>query len=73
VTVEEERDNVVPGRDGEGRADGGDGVDLVAATEWRRTGWRWRRRRGRGNIWQPNGVQVKILWLGFKDQEIGVL
>jgi hypothetical protein len=66
--VEEEQDGSVPGCGGEGRADGGDDMDpsVVAVTAWRR-----RRRRGSGKFWQTNSVQVKILWLGFKDRVAG--
>jgi hypothetical protein len=39
-------------------------VGMVAAwTQWHR--------RGRGKFWQPDGVQVKILRLGFKDMAVG--
>jgi hypothetical protein len=73
TTVEEERDITVLERSGEGRADGGDGMDLAAAMAWRWMEWwwqwRWRRRRGRRKFWQPDGIQVKILRLGFKDRE----
>jgi hypothetical protein len=69
VVAEEERDSMVPGHGGEGRADGGDSVDPTAATTWRWTGWRRRRRRGHGKFWLADNVQVKILQLWFKDQE----
>jgi hypothetical protein len=69
--VEEEQDNAVSGQGDEGRMDDGDGMDLAVAmaTMWRRTGWWRHRRRGCGKFWQPDSVQVKILWLGFKDRE----
>jgi hypothetical protein len=41
MTVEEERDITVLERGGEGRVDGGDGVDLAAAMAWRWMGWWW--------------------------------
>jgi hypothetical protein len=41
MMTEKERDIMVLGRDVKGRADGGDGMDPVAATAWWRTGW-WR-------------------------------
>jgi hypothetical protein len=59
MTAEEEQCSVVPGHGSEGRV----------AMAWRRTGWRRRRRRGSGKFWQTDGVQVKILRLGFKDRE----
>jgi hypothetical protein len=57
--TEEEWDDSTHGHDSEGRADSGDGVDLVAvvATAWRR------RRRGRKKFGQPDGVKVKIIQL----------
>jgi hypothetical protein len=44
----------------------GSGVvgEVVAWTQWRQ--------RRRGKIWQLDGVQVKILRLGFKDRVVGV-
>jgi hypothetical protein len=36
----------------------------------RQLGWR-RRQRGREKFWQADGVQVKIVWLGFKDRTAG--
>jgi hypothetical protein len=51
VTAEEEQDSAALGCGGEGRVDGGDGVDPAATTVWRQMGWRRRRRRGRGKFW----------------------
>jgi hypothetical protein len=76
--VEEQRDNTVLGSGGEGRADGGDGMNPATVMVWRWTGWRWRwrwrqrRRRGCMKFWQLDNDQVKILRLGFKDRETGV-
>jgi hypothetical protein len=54
--VEEERDGAVLRR--------GDSVEAVGAASV----WTWRRQIQRGIFWQPNGVQVKILRLVFKDK-----
>jgi hypothetical protein len=67
--VEEECDGAVPRHGGEGQAydmvpghsDGVEAARVVVA-------WTRRRRRGRGKFWQPDGVQVNILRLGFKDR-----
>jgi hypothetical protein len=62
LMAEEERDgevwanDIVPGR--------GDGVEAVRVA----VAWTRHRFRGRGKFWQPDGIQVKILWLGFKDR-----
>jgi hypothetical protein len=69
--TEDKWDSAVPEHGGEGRADGSDCMDPVAAMMWRRTGWRWCRTRGHEKFWQPGNVQVKILLLGFKDRETG--
>jgi hypothetical protein len=37
--AEKEQGGLVPGRDGVGRVDGGDGMDPAAAMAWRRPGW----------------------------------
>jgi hypothetical protein len=70
--AEEERDDTVPMCGGEVRADGtvlghGDNVETIGLA----VAWTRRRRRGRGKFWQPDGIQVKILWLGFKDRATG--
>jgi hypothetical protein len=57
-TVEMEWDCAVPGCDGEGQADGV------------KVGWQWRP-RGHEIFWQHDGIEVKILWLGFKDRVAG--
>jgi hypothetical protein len=69
VTVEEEWDSAVPRREGEGRADAGDSVDLVAGTAWRRMGWRRHQGRGHRKFWLRDDVRVKILQLWFMDPE----
>jgi hypothetical protein len=58
-TVEEKQDGVVPGR--------GDGLKAVRVVAM----WTQQRRRGSRKFLQPDGVQVKILRLGFKDWVAG--
>jgi hypothetical protein len=70
--IEEEWDNTVLGRDGEGRVDCvvprcGDFIEAVGVV----SAWTRRQRRGRGKFWEADGVQVKILRLGFKDGATG--
>jgi hypothetical protein len=71
-TVEEEWDGVVPECGDEGHADGmvlghGDGVEAVRVV----AAWTRQCQRGHGKFLQPDGIQVKILWLGFKDRVAG--
>jgi hypothetical protein len=73
-TTEVERDGVVPGRGGEGQANGailrrGDGMEAVGVA----AAWTQRRRRGHEKFSQSDSVQVKILQLGFKDRATGIL
>jgi hypothetical protein len=49
-------DSAVPGR--------GDSVEPITVA----TVWTQRRRRGHKKFWQPDGVEVKIIQLGFKDR-----
>jgi hypothetical protein len=67
MKVKEEQDGDDGGGEGwlSSRVDGSDGVDSMAAHR------RGRHRRGHGKFWHPDGVQVKILWLGFKDRAAG--
>jgi hypothetical protein len=69
LIVEEEQDDIVPRCGGEVRDKGavpghGDGVEAVGVA----VAWTRRRRRACRKFWQPNGVQVKIFRLGFKDR-----
>jgi hypothetical protein len=82
VPMVEERDDVVPRHDGEDQVDGvvagcggegqaddaipgrSDGMEAVEVTMT----WTQRRRRRRMKFRQLDGVQVKILRLGFKDR-----
>jgi hypothetical protein len=72
LIVEEERDDIVPGCGSEVRDKGavlghGDGVEAVGVA----VAWTQRRRRACRKFWQPDGVQVKIFRLGFKDRAVG--
>jgi hypothetical protein len=72
LIVEEERDDIVPGCGGEVRDKGavlghGDGVEAVGVA----VAWTQRCRRACRKFWQPDGVQVKIFRLGFKDRAAG--
>jgi hypothetical protein len=72
LMIEEEWDNTVLGRDGEGRVDGvvpghGNFIEVVGVA----AAWTQRQRRGRRKFWEADGVQVKILRLWFKDGATG--
>jgi hypothetical protein len=74
LMTEVERDGVVPRRGGEGQANDtilgrGDGMEAVGVA----AAWTQQRRRGREKFSQSDGVQVKILQLGFKDRATGIL